>query len=660
MDFPHLFTPLRVGRAELPSRLYVPAHQEMFAENGLPSARQADYYRLRARAGAAMQITGNTAVTLSQREEMGPARLANVDETIVPGYRMLARAVHDEGGRLLAQLSHSGLLTRSANMHVLAASEYRPERTRETASPISADAIAEVVEAYRLAADRAVRGDLDGVELLMARGSLLATFLSPEFNRRDDEWGGAIENRMRFPLAVLASVRAALGPEPLLGVRISADEYIAGGMTAEHACEVVRHLEKSGMVDYISVTGGTPTHRVSFTYGYPATPTPHAIFRHLAAAVKQATTLPVACVGRVTDPALAEEIVASGDADLVGVVRAQIADPGFFSKARRGRAAEIRPCVGANVCANFHLTGAGVRCIGNPHVGREDIELLPPSRTKRYVVVGAGPAGLEAARSLATQGHSVTVFERDDAVGGQLRRWTGSTSRREFRRLLDWWRRELDRLDVRVELGISADLERIRAERADHVIVATGSVPLASPLHRPDFGIEAVPVFEALAGPVSGQVVVVDQMGRADAALVAEHLAERGAEVTVVTSCLHLAEGEGDPTLYPLLLRMNELGVRVLERARVTAEADGLRVTDVFGDRHRETLSTTTVVHWLGASPCGELAAELAAAGISFSTIGDAIQPRRVHDAVAEAAACAHALDSIRTPTNEEQYVQQA
>ncbi|WP_148272110.1 FAD-dependent oxidoreductase [Saccharopolyspora spinosa] len=639
---PHLFSPIRIGKHELPNRLYVPAHQEMFAEDGLPSARQAEYYRLRARAGAAMQVTGNTAVTLSQRAEMGPARMANHDDSVIPGYQMLADAVHAEGGRLLAQLSHSGLLTHSANMHVLSASEYRPERTRETASPISSEQIAEVVTAYGAAAARVHEGQLDGVELLMARGSLLGTFLSPAFNLRQDEWGGETAARMRFPLAVVAAVRTAIGSDLMLGVRISADEFIADGMTPAIAGEVAQHLEQSGLVDYLSVTGGTPTHRESFTYGYPATGTPHGLFRHLAAAVKKTTNLPVACVGRVTDPALAEEIVASGDADLVGVVRAQIADPEFFSKAKTGRHADIRPCVGANVCANFHMKGHGVRCIGNPRVGQER-QPEPVSEPMRYLVIGGGPGGMEAARALALRGHRVTLVDRGSELGGRMLQWTDSFSRREFRRLIEWWRHSLAQAQVDVRLGLDADLGFVRTESPDHTVLATGATAVPSPINVPTNGPRLITLDDAMSGRrPTGPGAVIDEMGRADAVLIAEKLAESGSDVTLVTSCLHVAEGEGEPTLYPLLARLNELGIRVIERSRVVASPGGdLNVTGMFGGGVTETLSVSWAVHWSGATPDNSLADSLTRAGIPRSVIGDAVQPRRVNDAVSEGAALA-------------------
>jgi 2,4-dienoyl-CoA reductase-like NADH-dependent reductase (Old Yellow Enzyme family) len=642
MDMPNLFSPIRIGEHELPNRLYVPAHQEMFAKDGLPSARQAQYYRLRARAGAAMQVTGNTAVTLSQRAEMGPARMANYNTDIIPGYQMLAKAVHDEGGRLVAQLSHSGLLTHSANMHVLAASEYRPERTRETASPITAEAIAEVVEAYRAAAARVRHGHLDGIELLMARGSLLGTFVSPAFNRRQDEWGGKTAARMRFPLAVVRVVREAIGRDLMLGVRISADEFIADGMTPAIAAEVAQLVEASGLVDYLSVTGGTPTHRESFSYGYPATGTPHGLFRHLASAVKLATNLPVACVGRVTDPALAEEIIASGDADLVGVVRAQIADPEFFSKARTGRLADIRPCVGANVCANFHMQGHGIRCIGNPRVGRE-IELETVSDPLAYLVIGGGPGGMEAARVLAQRGHRVTLADRGSELGGRMLQWTDSFSRREFRRLIEWWRHSLEQAGVEIRLGLEVDLETVRLENPDHVVVATGATPVASPLAMPAGGPRLIPLDEAMAGSLPhGHGVVIDEMGRADAVLIAEKLAESGSDVTLVTTCLHVAEGEGEPTLYPLLNRINELGIRVIERSWVVAAPSGeINVVGMYGGGVQKTLTALWVVHWSGATPDNSLADSLTQAGVPISVIGDAIQPRRVNDAVSEGAGVA-------------------
>jgi hypothetical protein len=482
---------------------------------------------------------------------------------------------------------------------------------------------------------------------MVAFGTMLAAFLSPFTNRRSDAYGGSLENRLRFPLAVVGAVREALGPELILGVRLVADELVDGGLTVEDAPELARRLVATGKVDYLSVIAGNNLVRSARVRHWPPTPAPHGLFRDLAAAVKRAVgDVPVCCVGRITDPRLAEEIVASGDADLVGMVRAHLADPELVAKARAGRPQAIRPCVGANVCINRLLANSELRCLANPTLGREAEWGDPPPRDaegRGAVVVGRGPGGLEAARVLAQRGFSVVLFERARELGGQLRRWSQAPSVREYGKLIRWWRGQLEELGVEVRLGVNVSAREVAASSPDAVVVATGSSPLADAAATGS--IRRLSILDAFDGPAATRAVVVDSLGRADAALAAESLAASCGEVVLVTSCFHVGEGEGITTLYPLLERLAALQIRLVERARVThGEGDTLFLSGVFGETKPAIHDVDLLVTWNGGVAVHELADELRPAFPTLALVGDALAPRRCHDAVREAHEAARTL----------------
>jgi 2,4-dienoyl-CoA reductase-like NADH-dependent reductase (Old Yellow Enzyme family) len=560
--------------------------------------------------------------------------LWNVDESIVPGYRRLADAVHEEGGRILAQLAHPGP-TEVEGPDVLGPSRDFSEVGRQVVRPASPAELGAIVTRYAEAADRCRRGGLDGVEISMAHGLLLAAFLSPLTNQRDDEYGGSLEGRLHLPLQVLAAVREAVGPELAVGIRLGADDLVEGGLRPPEAGQIAAALQSR--VDYISVMVGNNNRLEPRVRHWPPTPAPFGLFRKVARTVKDVVSVPVCAVGRVTTAALANQIVVDGDADLVGMVRAHIADPDLLPKSRAGRVPDVRPCVGANVCVNGLLDEQPLTCMVNPDVGQPAPVPHREPAGASALVVGAGPAGMEAARRLAERGYTVAVLERAAQVGGQMLAWTGSRSRREFRRFLDWQRRRLDQLGVEVRLGVDADAETVAALAPDLTVLATGARP--APLHvtRTDGTVAITDPLDPAQPPE--RVVIYDGVGELDGLLLAERAAEGGAEhVTLVTGRLHVGEGEGITTLYPMIRRLAELGVEVVERAVPVAVADGAVLLDgVFGESC-EPVRADTLIAWCGGGTDLAFADTLAARGMRPLVIGDALRPRRVTDAVRDGA----------------------
>jgi len=641
--------PVQVGPVTLPRRVFLPAHQPGLAEGGKPGERYIAYHRQRARAGAAMQITGATPVVASS--QWSHICLWNVDESIVPGYRALASAVRSEGGRMLAQLAHPGP-TEYAGPDVIGPSRDVSEPTRQVVVPATGVQLSLVVEQYAEAADRCRRGELDGVEISMAHGMLLASFISPLTNHRDDEFGGDPERRLELPRRVLTAVRQAIGPDLVLGLRLGVDDMVEGGLRPADAALVARALEPQ--VDYISVMVGNNNRLEARVQHWPPTPALPGTFRATARVIKEAVTKPVAAVGRVLSLELANDMVAAGDADLVGMVRAQIADGELIAKSRSGRAQDVRPCVGANVCVNGLLADKPLGCMVNADA-RTSSELGTSARLDgvRAVVVGAGPAGLESARRLAERGAAVVLVEERDGLGGQLAQWAQAPSRREFVRYVEWQQRQLASLGVDVRTGARASAADVVALSPDLVVLATGSHQVRTAPAADDGSVPLLTPAEAFEGPVpataTGSAVVYDEMGELDAALVAEHLHEQGLDVTLVTSRIHVGEGEGINTLFTMLRALGDRGVRLVERQRLVALRGGRAVFEgVFGGAGLE-LAVDAVVGWSGGEPVVDLREELGAAGVPVVVVGDALRPRRVTDATLDAKLATDSWQPSRT-----------
>ncbi len=637
--------PIQVGPFRLRNRVTIPAHQPRLAENSLVSERFVDYHRTRAHGGAAMQSTGQVSTVKSAAREAGPLRLLNADDSIVPGLQLLSEAVHGEGGRILMQLGHMGATAEATNMVVLAPSWLVSEVSRDVAREMTEPQILELIDAFGPAAARCRTGGLDGCEVQMYTSNLLAEFLSPFSNRRTDQWGGSFENRCRFPLAVLTTIRENMGKDRIVGLKLTVDEYVEYGIDLDEGIKFARYFAETGLIDYISVTFGSNLTLASQKRDRWPMGSIHGEFRDKTRAVKQALPgLPIGYIGGLTELAMAEDIVASGDADFVGMVRAHIADPNIVRKALDGRLDEIRPCIHSNVCINVTHGRSAVRCISNPEVGEERIwadAYTKAGAGRKAVVVGGGPGGLEAARVLAELGNQVVLFERDSALGGQLRRWTSARYLQEGRRVIDWWSGAVSRLGVDIRLNSEATLAGIRELTPDLVVLATGSTPRR--VETPgDGSVRQVSAWEALSGLQGKTAVIADEMGRQDGFHLVEKMVEDFDKVYLVTSCIHVGEGEGVGTLPQTLMRMETLKIGIIERTRPSlVKAGNVVIKGLFGSKPETIKGVDVLVQWAGGISNDALADELRAAGIRVEVIGDAVLPRRQYNAVQEAATAA-------------------
>lgn len=646
----HLFTPLRLGPLTVANRVVFSAHLTNYAQDGLPSAQHAAYYAERAAGGAGLIITEehSTHPTDWPYEKL----IHGFRPGVVPGYRRITEAVHAHGTPILAQLNHNGGQASSlySRLPVWAPSPLPDPLFREVPKAVTTAEIAEIVAGYATVAGHCVEGGFDGVELQCSHSSIVRGFLSPATNRRTDDYGGPLPNRARLLLELVTAVRDAIGPDKALGVRLCGDELIEGGTTIDEAVAVARMVEATGAVDYLNTSIGVATSTLHMIEASMSVPPGYALY--ISNALRRAVRLPVVGVGRIKDPTEADRALAEGHCDLVGVVRGQIADPDFAAKARSGHGTAIRTCLSCNQeCVGRMGLNRWLGCIENPRAGREAVPLPTPGRRPRQVlVVGGGPAGLQAAATAAGRGHQVTLLERAPATGGQVATAATAPSRAEFADLVRNLRAECHRKGVRIRTGTEATADDVRAEAPDDVVLATGARPQppywASGLSRV---VDVRDVLEGRARP-SGQVLVVDELGFHQATSVAELLADRGCQVRISTPGMVVGQDLGITLdLENYLVRAHAKGIEhATDQVVLAAEPAGEADEETTGEPgvRLQVLTHTTgataserydwVVCAVHQEPEDELWHALRDASFGVHRVGDCLTPRRAHAAVVE------------------------
>ncbi|MEY9840891.1 FAD-dependent oxidoreductase [Streptacidiphilus sp. EB103A] len=667
-----LLQPFQLKHLTLRNRVVSTSHEPAFGEDGLPKDRYRAYHLEKARGGVGLTMIGGSAV-VSPDSPPSFGNLLLYRDDIVPWLRRLADEVHDAGAAVMCQVTHLGRRTSNYSgdwLPVLSASPLREPAHRAFPKAAEAWDLDRVVADYASAALRCRAGGLDGIEL-QAYGHFLDSFLSPSTNHRDDELGGSLEHRMAFPSRVIRAVREAVGPEFIVGIRMMLDENRPGGLTFDDALVAAERFTDDG-IDFVSTIRGSIESDASLARAIPSIGSPLGPFLEFTGEIRRRLRIPVMHAARIADPATARYALREGLLDLVGMTRAQIADPHLVAKIAAGQEDRIRPCVGASYCLDAIYDSGDTKCVHNPATGRE---LHVPhtltrtiGRRRKAVVVGAGPAGLEAARVLGERGHEVVLFEASDVPGGQIRLAASNPRRRDLLGIVDWRVSECKHHGVDLRFGTYAEAREVLAEHPDLVVVATGGVPNTSFLEA---GSDLVAdTWDVLTGSLRprGEVLVFDDHGGYPALDAVEVLAPTGTRVHYVTPERTLAPDVGSMNAPAYLKAFTEHGVTttLAQRLRSVRRTGDGRLAATLYSEYAQTGSERVVDHVVvehGTLPNDELYTELLpgsrnlgevdhrallahqqqtvvrneAGRYQLFRIGDAVTSRNIHAAVYDA-----------------------
>ena len=561
-----LLQPFRLKHLTLRNRIMTTSHEPSYAEDGLPKARYRAYHAERAKGGIALTMTAGSAATSRDSPPAFNNILAYKDE-VVPFMRDLADACHEHGAAVMIQLTHLGRRTRWDQgdwLPVLSSSHRREAAHRAFPKRIEDWDIARIVRDFADAAERMKAAGLDGIEI-EAYGHLLDQFWSPVTNDLDAPYGGTLDDRMRFSFDVLRAVRARVGPDFIVGIRFVADEDLKGGLTKADGLEIARRLQASGLVDFLNVIRGHIDTDAGLTDVIPIQGMPAAPHLDFAGEIRAETRMPTFHAARLPDVATARHAIAAGKLDMVGMTRAHLTDPAIVQKIMAGQEDSIRPCVGANYCLDRIYQGGAAYCIHNAATGREltmPHEIPKAGDRRKVVIVGAGPAGLEAARVAGERGHEVVVFEAAPQAGGQVRLQSLSARRREMIGIVDWRLARCTALGVTLRYNTLAEADEVLAEAPDVVIVATGGLPHTEVLSAGDDLV--ISAWDILSGDVKPgtNVLLFDDAGDHAGLQAAEIIAAAGAKLEVMTP---------DRTFAPEVMAMNLVPyLRSLQKRDVT------------------------------------------------------------------------------------------
>ncbi|MEI2385175.1 NADH:flavin oxidoreductase [Breoghania sp. JC706] len=677
MSAPHdaLLRPLTIKGLTIRNRIMSTSHAPSYGKDGKPQERYQLYHEEKAKGGIGLTMFGGSSSVSPDSPATPWNQVSVADDGVVPFFQEFSDRIHSYGAALMVQLTHMGRRTRWDTENWLAT--VSPSREREPASrsipkEMEDTDIARVIADFAAAVRRCQEGGLDGCELSAAHGHLIDQFWSPATNKRTDKYGGSLENRMRFSIEVLEAARTAVGDDYIIGIRMSGDELIDDGLSHEDCLTIARTLTERGLVDFVNLIGGQARDHIAHAISLPNMSFPVAPFLALASAIKREVGVPVFHAQRITDLATAARAIEEGHIDMVAMTRAHIADPHLVKKLMEGRADDIRQCVGAGYCIDRIYAGNDALCIQNAATGREAFMphvIAKAEKVRRVVVVGGGPAGLEAARVSAERGHHVVLFEKNAAPGGQVSIAAKATWREALTGITRWLAQQAEKKGVDIRLGFEATADAISAETPDVVLIAAGgtanrgSIPGAELAHT---------TWEMLTGAVepAESILVYDGTGQHHAPSCAEVLAKKGALVEIATLDRMVGEeigGTNQPIhlrelyrlgvilspnlqlieIYPegnkrVAVLRNEYTLEEEERLvdQVVVEYGTLPVDGLYYDLKETSVNRGEVDldALLAGRPQPSVASLNGAGGFALFRLGDAVAGRNIHAAIYDAA----------------------
>ncbi len=660
MDFIKLFEPITINKTRVKNRIVMPAMGLFMTDDYSFNDRYRSFYRERGRGGVGLMVVGPLAV---DRVGSAPFMPGLFEDQFVEPLRAFVDEMHQTTDATIGtQLFHMGRYAYSAfsGMTSIGPSAIPSRLTKETPRAMTKEDIETVKEAFASAARRAKEAGFDYIEIIACTGYLISQFLSPVTNRRTDEYGGPIENRMRFGIEVIGAVRKAVGSDTAVGIRIAGSDFMDGGHTNKESAAVAAAAQKAG-VDAVNVTGGWhETNVPQLTTNVPA-----GVFVYLARGIKEKVTVPVFASNRLGDPALAEKVLRDGSADMICWGRPLIADPFLPDKVRQGRFDEIISCIACNQgCFDSIFYGRAVHCVLNPTVGREDeVRIKPAEEKKKVLVAGGGPGGMEFALTAAARGHNVTLFEKDEKLGGQVKLAKVPPGKHELQKIIDSMKSRMEHFGVKIKSGDALSEKTVREEKPDYLVVATGARPIdirVPGIDKPHV-VSAWDVLSDKIAEIGKRVVIVG--GSATGCETAHYLASMGVpdpeaftflmyhnaedplramellhkpgrQVVVIDMVDRMADNVSKTSRWSLMKSLKLMGVKLMPGTKL------LEITDtavmVETGKGKEAIPADTVIIAVGARSVNELAASAEKDGISVITIGDAKAPRKITDAIRE------------------------